>query len=653
MNHKPVATPLRSPASYDSWHVVLTPLWEPAPLRPGQTVPGQHLAGRMAWRLHVEGRELTLFGGVFYSSADRLSGLLLSAAPKRRPLAVWLPRGWEDLVGSEMGELLDRGDYVYRWAVLDGARTIFSGRLGRKRVDVTSLAAWTGGSWDAWRDDAQTMLARMDIVKNHEGDGVDFRNAAESVRTAVGTVALIVGAHTVLDVGRPRLSAGAGARQWWRIWGGPTLRVIDERPRKGKAKAKAKPRLVVAPLPLRPHAAAGHEGHCCYGLVREQYARGHVGGQVHLIDMASAYLAALAGNFLPTVYHGTLRGPTVKELASWMESQTGCALVKISSQDTPYPVSRAPDQPRAMGCYWTWLAGADLQMALKSGHVIAAATSHLWWELRSPLKRTNLLMSVKPGLVAAGQAHLAPVWRSLYAAMVGSWAQRRWKWEDVKMESQLGRWGTWTRARQQGDGLEHWRVVAGRVQRQVYSGEAPHALPLAYACVTAAIRQTIDGLRGRLPQHAVLATACDALWVTDEGRDAWQAIVADKMGLPGEFRAKDTYDDAWLDGEGGAVVRKGEWMFPLLPGVPHGVALSADGYASWQRPPQWIDGVELGPEGVRPRRIAKWDGGALVRSHSYPLRPVDPWQRLEQKALPEHLLMPYRPEGAWGDGEED
>lgn len=641
---KVIDRPLRPVPPKDSWHAVLTPVWRYH--RTGGT-KGPLLATvqkRLVWPLHCDGLNVQGQRPLLYGRPAELADALASIAPRRRRLTVWLGKGWEDLVGGGLGELLDRGDYRYKWATLDGARVILAGHLRGRRTDVTSLAAWTGGSWDAWAPEALELLALGEPQAGDEAEGALPHHWGRDVQVAVGTVLLVIKGACVLGLGRPQLSIGAQSRIWWRAWGGPVARSMPPAGTKTKDGKRPKPEKMCLPCPVRPTSAAKHEGHCCHGLVREQYAKGHVGGPITVIDMAMAYLVGVLANKLPSVFHETWKKPPAAKLRAWMVDQTGCALVRLAGTAKPYPVAGGPKPSRATGSFWAWLCGSELMHALQEGTVAEVHTAHLWWGMVWPKRAVMQLINLREVLKDNGLGCLAPFWRGLYAARVGAWHQRRYAWEDVDLESQLGRWATWTRLGAQPGEVESWRVVAGRVQRRRYVGEPPHALPLAYACVTAQIRCMMDEVFSYLPKGSVLATVCDALWATETGRKAFDEMCEIRTGEPPVYRPKDRYDDAWLDGQGGAVVLKDDHYFPLLPGVPHGVCLEADGKARWQRPVPWTDGTGVGSGTDRPRRVASWDGGRLVTANSGPLVPVCPWPRLHVTDLPEALLLPYRPD---------
>jgi hypothetical protein len=626
-----------------SWHALIWVETERVQKRHGGDGLAVRAVSRRVWPLRASNLPPDLFTARPFEGPDSLAALLPALAPPKKGLTLWLARGWEDMVMSGLAELIDRGLYRYRWLTLDGQRVIAQGRLGKRRLDVTSLAAWTGGEWDGWREQCAPVM-RMMMDADPEGDCKRALATASADETcALSECLTVLDAARSLQLGPVKLSIGAQARSWWRTWGGPRFAAPRPLGGKGRGKRPKKPPAVLCPVPRRPLPAAWAESHCCFGLVREQYARGHVGGPVHVLDLQSAYLLALASVQLPAVYARQLSGPSPAELSASLIGGAGCALVRLRDTEYPYCIKRHDKPIRALGSYWCWLAEPDLDRALHNGTVAECKTAWVWRHVRHTARCRDQLLSVAPQLKANGLPHLAALWRQLYASCVGGWAQRAWEWLDVEDREAPARWMTWTALSPDGERVEHWRAVGGRVQRREYQGEAPHSLPLLYATCTAHVRQAVDWVRSALPAGSVLATACDALWLTDAGLAAFRHAEGPLALAAQKWRVKDTYDDAWLDGKGQAVVRKGDYLYPLLPGIPAGVCVGADGLASWPRAAEWDAAKDVRPDKPLPRRRVRWDGGRVMRANDHPLKPVSPFVTLNDPVLDPALLAAYDP----------
>ncbi len=598
---------------------------------------------RRAWPVVAGAGPIELFAPREFTGADSLAALLPTLAPRKKCLTVWLCRGWEDFVLSGLAELTDRGLYRYRWLTLDGQRVIGRGALGKRALDLTSLAAWTGGEWDGWRAAAPSVLERA--YNDGSGDKVQasLEGAGEQERVALAHMLAVLDGCRQLLLGTPRLSVGAQARAWWCAWGGPRAGTTKQLGATDRGRRAARGRCIVAPVPRRPKAAANAESHCCQGLIREQYFRGHVGGPVHVLDLQGAYLRALACTNVPSVYEKAVHNPTPAELRRLLVGSAGCALVRLKGSTYPFAVKHHARPVRALGDFWCWLTEPDVAHALHLGCVAECRTAHKWRHVRNTRRGIESLLGVAPQLKAAGLTHLTALWRQLYASCVGGFAARAWEWVDDKRYTSPNRWYTWTETDPETGETVYWRSVGGRVQRRVYRGETPHSLPLFYGTCTAWVRQAVDAVRARLPEGSVLALASDALWLTQHGWIAFRALqCADPKGLD-RWRSKEVFDDAWLDGKGGAVVRKGGNLYPLLTGIPSGVCIGADGIATWPRAQEWDTAADVRPDKPLPRRRARWDGGRLMRENDHPVRPVCPWTTLRQARFTERLLLAYEP----------
>jgi hypothetical protein len=589
-------------------------------------------------------RGASVFSPLPWHGAQSLAALLPRLAPPRRALTVWLARGWEDVILTGLAELIQSGLYRYRFCTLDGCRVILCGRLGKRRVDVTALANWTCGEWDAWRDHVGEHLGTARAGKGAQTTLNALKGASPDERCALGTALTVLSGVHALRLGPVRLSLGAQARGWWRAWGGPRLGRV--RTTKGGALARGAPAgpVVVAPTGDRPRAAAQAEHHCCHGLAREHYYRGRVKGHVHVLDLQSAYLIGLVYGQLPAAFDRPLWGPTPQALSEAIRGGAGCALVRLEGTKSPY--FRGPhDAPRrAVGTFWAWLAEPELVRALDQGAVTECEVAWLWRHVRQSRADREMLSRVGGELKASGFPHYAALWRGVYAACVGGFAARAWDWKDVDARSPAGEWATWTAAGAREGTFDHYRAVGGRVQKRVYMGETAHALPLVYATVTAHVRVALDYFRSTLPPETVLATACDALWVTDAGLEVAKRSPALAPAMGHRWTVKDTFDEAWLDGKGRAVVRKGAHLFPLLPGVPAGVCLDTTGQAVWGRAQDWDQVLSTRPDRTVRRRRVRWDGGRLMRENDRPLRPTPGWEVADERHFPERLHLPYRPE---------
>jgi hypothetical protein len=570
-----------------------------------------------------------------------LGDYLSAIRPDRKRLTIWLAKGWQDLVLSGLAQLMDEGRMTWTWANLDGHKCIVQGRLDKKPTRITSLACFTGGQWDAWRHS----VLQDKHVPSQPSDPM-YESVDEAVATR--TLGTILYSSAALNTGPVKLSMGAQARGLWRSWLGPTCEIgvtAEDADTPNKVVASA---TYVVPVLNRPPAAAAAERHITYGLCREQYARGHVGGRVHVLDMQSAYLVSLLLTGIPAAYSHRIGPCGALDLSRAMAGNTGLALVLLDSPEIPYPVRWHGQIHRAVGRYWTWLAGAELDGALECGHVQECACAYIWSAISYDAEQRRQVRSIRSKLIKEEQPAALAFWRGLYSALVGGWAQWSRQWIDTDSAAlPFGRWATWKHY-DGGDELVRFRSIAGRIQKRVDQGQAEGGCPLLYGCVTASARMLLTSLAMSAPQNTVLAVTADALWLTEEGAAHVRRNMPKRKPSQPDYAIRDLYDDAWLDGAGRAVVAQDGKRFPLLTGVPTHAEIGPDGRSRWRVTAPWTDHGEPTPKrGVR-LQSASFNAGKLLAECSYPLIWESPWLSLQDGQMREELLVPLRPGRAKG-----
>lgn len=581
---------------------------------------------------------------------DDIEACVASPNILTKRVTLWFARGWLDMVVSGFTSLIDRGVWQWEYLSLDGARVAGRGKMGGRRVDITSLGSWTGGAWDSWRD----KLCReggSPIWRHAQAGGEDqLADASADEVCALSTWHAILDGCKTLQVGAPKLSVGSQARQWWRAWAGPVVTRAGKLVNRARTDQPPKPHWYVGPLPDRPAAAAAAERHAAYGLVREQFKSGHVDGPVAVIDLRSAYLAAMVTAPQPLKYLRKLADTDGATLAESLSGNTGVALVLLNARERVYPFRRGGKVGRARGRYWTWLAGSELSEAAETGDIQEVHTAWIWSAVTFSRKWAAPYMLISESLVLNGKAHIVPFWRALYSARVGGWAQWDRRWVDHDGPAPFGSWATWIHGDPATGELTRWRAIGGRTQYRVDMGDAPGAIPLAYACVTSHVRLTVDTLAAMCPPDDVLAICADSVWIRERAVPELQEQVRARLGSPASIRTDAVYEDAWLDGAGRAVVQIGGKRFPILTGVPTHAEVGSDGISRWIATEPWASGARKRRGNRCSQRQHNFNVGALVRQCSHELRSVIPWHTLADSGLPEELLQPLTPEQRRIDG---
>lgn len=634
LRHKPQPLP-------EGVHLILVPDWTPRPRAKKPDQPGYLVTARHAWTVTVAPGALRAAPLGTYQTADQLEALLRQVAPAEGPLRVWLGRGWMDLVATLLAKLMDARGLTIQFAALDGDRCLFKGRIGEQRVTLSSLSAWTGGRLQDWSAEAREMLKSISgRVRRLETDPALSALTPEG-QTTVLTVCLILQGCDLFKLGQPGLAAGGTAKTWWQTWGGLATRQVVAPPRGRPKPQRTRYQRVCLPCHNQRPLIRHLEPYASYGLVREQYFHGHHPGPVFVWDLPSAYLLALTHVALPASAGGMYKEPAPARVQDWLAQHTGSALCRVDSPTAPYLVRFGHKPQRTVGRYWTWLAGEDLRAALAAGHVQEIAKWIPWRAVRYTPKRRAELLAIKQELVDAGLSWLKPFWRQLYSARVGRWNAPYRTWKNRTDYEDPERWRSFKR--QSGDTClwSRCRVLAGQLQENTGQWPARDGCPVAYACVTAWIRQLLDRVRSLLPPASVLATAMDALWLTEEGLTRMEDVALQLPELAGPVVAKEVYEEVWMDGKGAAVVRQGGVDYPLLGGVPKARRLDPQGRVSVEYAD--ADMAPL-PRDNQPRKQVSyrvWDGGRLQDTNAHPLEPATPWRTYHNDAWPEHLLQPF------------
>ncbi len=514
-----------------------------------------------------------------------IDGFMEEATRFKGETTIWLPSGWDHLVLTGLAALMDKGAITWRYCSLDTHRLLIRGMWRGKPIVITSLANWTGGTWDSWRDKVpergfelfrQSWLGCCWLSKN-------------------------------LQLGRLPPSASSAGLLFWRSVLGPRVKIRPESAVKRSKARKQKPQEYVAPIPQRPEQARHAERHCCYGLCLRQMRRGLVPGPIYCVDLTSAYLLFLATTPLPVLYDRQLHRPKPEELVDKLVGHTGCALVQIRSGDCPYPVRRGNRIAWATGEYWSWLAGAELAWALLHHQVQQVETAHLWLAANLPAGCLDKLLWTGQHLKDQGRTLAAAAWRSLYSQLVGRFAAWRREWKDCKAPHSFGRWAAWLGADPETGNIVSYRSIAGRIQKLTGKTDTSDSVPLLFAAVTAQGRYITTQLADHAGREEVIAIDADAVWVTQRG---WQNLLkrVSEVGLaPDNLGCKEVYERAWMSGKRIALVEMNGEQYMRCPGIPADIAVGAKAEIAWPEGGGWGSEGEVNPhKGVR-RHVRRYD----------------------------------------------
>lgn len=561
-------------------------------------------------------------------SVSALEEALDRATQGKGTLTVWLPSGWEHLVMTGLATLMDAGALTYRYCTLDANRVLIRGQWRARPIIITSLANWTGGTWDAWAS----------------------KTDARGVQLMADSFVAIAQLSRILHTGTVAPSAGAGGMAFWRSSLGTVLRISKEAPSGGGRKRGGEGQAFVAPIPQRPKRAREAERHSCYGLVHRQLRRGQVDGPIYCVDVTSCYLLCLATTPLPMVFTKHLHRPAVTELLTELSGATGCALVLLRSPETPYPVRRGGRVHYATGEFWTWLAGAELAEALINSHVQLCECAYLWLGSRFTAPRIAGLLSLGDTLREEAGPLVAAAWRSLYSHFVGRMAGWRREWVDCEAPHNFGRWAAWLGVDADTGAYVQYRSVAGRCQCLAARADSSDSVPLFFACVTAQGRYLLRRLAEIAGWPNCLAIEADSVWLTKEGWQRLQRRASQEGIAPDLLRCKETFSRAWLTGQSIAVVEQGGKRYVRCPGIPADIAVGTRGKVHWTTGQEWAE--EGGPDrakGVK-RKERTWDASRIVKEFSAPAVELPYADEITDPILGPELLEPLGERQATSEG---
>lgn len=540
------------------------------------------------------------------------------AAAGKGTLTVWIPGGWDHLVLSGLADMMDQGIITWRYASIEAHRVLIRGQWRGKEIIITSVANWTGSTWDAWRD--KVKLRGRELF--------------------TGTFGAISAISQLLPVGSVAPSAGAAGLLLWRSALGPKVGVMVDAPKKGESKKPSRRVNYIAPLPSRPVKCRHAERHCAYGLVHRQMREGLVDETIYCVDLREAYLVGLASMLIPVSYTKTLHQPKIAELNESLCSHTACALVHIDCREAGYPVRQKGRTAWASGEFWTWLAGIELAEALCLSHVKECKTAYIWADTRMPDTVVAPLLAFGEQLQEKFGPLTAACWRSIYSQMVGRFAAKRKRWVEAPAHHNFGRWASWHGIDAATGQTIAYRSIAGHTQRLSAQEDAGDSVTMFFSCLTAAVRRFINMLARLAGTPNVIAIEADAIWVNRAG---WQALLkrCSEVGVaPDRLRTKETFRRAWLTGKTIAVVEMDGKQYLRCPGVPADIAVGEQGDVRWPQGDDWH--AEGGPDmrrGVR-RHERRYSAAEIVRVFSHPARTLPFTEEIIDPALSEFLLQP-------------
>lgn len=606
----------------------------------GRVVPGY----RTAWCFDVKDNGWSGRYTDAWTNTDQLDGVMEQVCLKKGETTLWLLRGWTDLVLSGLTELMDRGIITWRYVSMSGRCCLVKGSWRGRTITITALPNWTGNRWDSWGDCSNDAAVARMMTALGEIHPTENPVTTKEQYHALCQLAAIVSTCNMLALKRIPPTAGAAGMLLWRSWMGPVISVEGKVKSKKVKKGNSNVTKYVAPIPSRPISAANAERHTCYALTTRQLRRGLVQGPIYVMDLRSAYLVAMTMTPLPIIFDKTLHKPKIDELCSKLQGHTGCALVRINTEDWYYPCRIGGKTTQCNGRFWTWLAGAELIHALCHHHIEECWTAYTWHaELMSDKDRL-LIDTIKASCERYNMSAIACGWRSVYSALVGRFAGWQRIWKDSPAHAGFGPWAQWVQADAKTGVMVPHRSVAGKVQYLADKTDKADSVPIMFGCITSMARWILQTIVGKVDAANVYCIAADAAWLSQEG---WQKVLKDisAAGLaPDNVRVKAIYDRAWMSGGNIAVTERRGVKELHMPGVSNGAAIDSNGQVTVEHTDDWdSDGTPSPSKGIR-RRKHRYTVAKIIDKYSFPCQQIPMGERVSIPLLGQALLRELKGE---------
>lgn len=346
-----------------------------------------------------------------------------------------------------------------------------------------------------------------------------------------------------------------------------------------------------------------------YGPGRcECYRIGHVSGPVYHLDAHALYPHLLATHELPRCRLGYTVDPPAG-YAEWLTA-THCTIAEVDLE-TPEPL--APYQSRdgapvvwPVGRWRTTLCGPELRHTLARGAV--RRWCRIAWYASGPIGRgyAEHMLRLRD---ASGTDPEVRSWIKLVSnCLPGRWGQSLSRWEDCHTGLCHAPWDAWTAPNGRG-GIDRWRSLGWRTQRETRGQWGPEAVPAAAAYTVSLGRAWLWRVMEAAGREHVIYADTDGIMVTRGGHERLAASGMPMGDGPGELSVRHVYP--WVRIHG---LRQWEG-----PGVEQAAGKPLDPPAVSNDPGRvW---VQVGPQGALAggrepaavRHLIPWSTPAVYR----------------------------------------
>jgi len=273
-------------------------------------------------------------------------------------------------------------------------------------------------------------------------------------------------------------------------------------------------------------------------------------GPFHLIDSSSFYGAVQAYELLPAQQLGGNVDDGGETLTPDQLGADTMASVLIASDTAEFPVRINGRAVLAKGCYWTTLAGPELQRAVASA---AVAKVGRWSKYRMEPVFGSFscdMWTARQAAEKAGDRLIGSIVKSILCRLHGKFAQRDKSWLDVPDRVSPEPWSQWVELHSDPPRSERWRSIGFDCQKQQPPSDGKFCFPALTAWVASHGREWLRTWLNVAGARHALYCATDALIVDDQGRRNLERAGLMQPGNLGGLRLVLSADDIEVRGVG-------------------------------------------------------------------------------------------------------
>lgn len=250
----------------------------------------------------------------------------------------------------------------------------------------------------------------------------------------------------------------------------------------------------------------------------EAFRLGPLQAPVYVLDVNSLYPSVMRSRQYPVHLIGVDKHPTLATLARVSARYACIARVSLQCEVAHYPRLIEGRLCFPIGQFEATLAGPELALALRAGHVLDCHTYAAYECADIFTEYVDDMYQRRLDAAAQGHGAAASFYKLLLNSLYGKFGQRGGKWENFAESTDflLRSWDDWDI---QDKTLRKYRQIGHKVQRQELEGESRESIPAIAAYVTSYARVELLQMILEAGVENVHYVDTDSLFVTQLGYD--------------------------------------------------------------------------------------------------------------------------------------